>query len=96
MSDHVHTPVKGVYLLHFSDKVGGRALHYVGYSDDVERRISEHRGGYGARLMAVVKDNGMTFEVARVWEGADRKFERHIKKMKNHSKYCPICRKGGK
>ena len=41
-----------VYLLHFSDRInpGHPTQHYLGYAEDLERRIKEHRVGRGSRL----------------------------------------------
>lgn len=84
-----------VYLLHF-DEHYHHARHYVGYVDGgqeaLEARIKLHKSGAGARLMQVISEAGIDFEVARVWPEGDRSFERRIKNMKKASKYCPICR----
>lgn len=80
-----------VYLLHF-DKPYHHAKHYIGYAVNVEERIADHAAGRGARLMAVINEAGITFQVARVWEGANRRFERKLKRRKNAPRLCPICK----
>lgn len=80
-----------VYLLHFDTKYQ-HAQHYIGFAFDVERRIDEHRRGCGARLMAVIKGAGISFQVAQVWRGKDRKFERLLKNRHGAGKFCPVCR----
>jgi len=56
-----------VYLLHFSAPISPAhtCQHYLGYAEDVDRRIAEHRAGTGARLTEVAKQRGITFEVVR-------------------------------
>ena len=83
---------KGVYLLCFADTPFKHAKHYCGYSENIEARIEEHRRGSGARLMAVCKQHGIEFHVARTWPGADRNRERRIKKQGGLSRQCPLCR----
>lgn len=79
-----------VYLLHF-DQPYKHARHYVGYADDLARRLQHHADGTGANLMKVLKDNGIGFTLARVWEDGTRTRERQIKNAGGGAKYCPIC-----
>lgn len=83
--------VRKIYLLHFHTPLS-HARHYLGSADDVEQRLQEHRTGRGARLMAVVTAAGITWEVARTWEG-DRKEERRLKRLGGHARLCPLCGK---
>jgi predicted GIY-YIG superfamily endonuclease len=85
-----------VYLLHFNSKVADHAQHYVGYAEDVDARIEEHRRHPDARLMQVCKEREIDFQVARVWPDGDRTRERQIKNWKHASRYCPICRAANK
>ena len=79
-----------VYLLHF-DAPYRHARHYVGYTDNLPRRLEEHRKGTGARLMEVIKDAGIGFTVARTWAG-DRATERRKKRSGSRALLCPLCR----
>lgn len=81
-----------VYLLHFSKPISSNhtCQHYLGYAEDVEARLSDHKAGYGARLTQVANELGIDYEVVRTWEG-DRKKERKLKNLKNSPKLCPIC-----
>lgn len=82
-----------VYLLHFSDPIApGRhtARHYLGFADDLGPRVNAHRHGHGARFTEVARERGLTFIVARTWDG-DRKLERQLKRRKCGPKLCPIC-----
>lgn len=82
-----------VYLLHFKEPIS-HAKHYIGWTNDLVGRIMEHSEGRGARITQVLKERGGTFALARVWEGKDRAFERHLKsKGKNAPHLCPICSK---
>lgn len=81
-----------VYLLHFSDRInpGHPTQHYLGYAEDLERRIKEHRVGRGSRLCEVAKERGISFVVSRTWSG-DRRMERTLKDRHNAPLLCPIC-----
>lgn len=79
-----------VYLLHF-DKPYKHARHYLGFAEHLDARLEHHRNGTGARLMQVIKDNGITWQLARTWQGKDRNFERMLKNRKYTPRLCPIC-----
>jgi predicted GIY-YIG superfamily endonuclease len=78
-----------VYLIHF-DRPYKHSRHYLGYAEDLDARIERHHAGNGARLMEVVTNAGITWRLARTWEG-DRKFERWLKRKKGASWFCPLC-----
>lgn len=80
-----------VYLLHFDRKVSDQAQHYVGYAEDVDARVAEHRAGRGARLTQVCVERGIGFEVVRIWPDGDRNLERRIKNTHHRERYCPVC-----
>lgn len=79
-----------VYLLHL-DPPYKHARHYVGWASSLLRRLRHHADGSGARLLQVVKQTGGGWRVARVWPGADRTFERSVKRSKAVPHLCPIC-----
>lgn len=79
-----------VYLLHFS-KPFKHAKHYLGFTFNLDKRLKDHGNGQGARLIEIILQNGLSFELVRTWEG-DRNFERKLKKRKNSPALCPICR----
>jgi len=94
------TTRNAVYLLHF-DKALCHAQHYMGSAADLEARLEKHRTGNGARLMAVIKDLGIGWEVARIWEHETLKKarlaeSRYKRVYKSARKLCPICRNGNK
>lgn len=78
-----------VYLLHF-DRPYKHARHYVGWAKNVKRRLAEHAAGRGARLLAVVKEAGIGWQLARMWPGS-RARERQIKNQGGHARHCPLC-----
>jgi predicted GIY-YIG superfamily endonuclease len=80
-----------VYLIHFRTRLH-HAGHYLGYCDDLGRRIAQHQSGNGARLMEVLKQCGIKWKLVRVWLG-DRRLERRLKRRKNTPRQlCPVCR----
>ena len=82
-----------VYLLHF-DRPYRHASHYTGWVHSptfLQPRLGAHRDGVGARLMQVVGEAGIGFQLARTWDG-DRHRERALKRQGGASRRCPICR----
>jgi len=79
-----------VYLLHF-DQPYKHARHYVGWTArNVKRRLAEHEAGRGARLLAVVREAGIGWQLARLWPGGQAR-ERQIKRQGGHARKCPLC-----
>jgi predicted GIY-YIG superfamily endonuclease len=84
-----------VYLIHFN-RPYRHAQHYIGYTDDLGQRMAAHRAGNGARLLEVISDAGITWRLARTWEG-DKALEKRLKAQHNAPRLCPICQaKAGK
>lgn len=82
-----------VYLLHFETRLH-HAQHYIGWVSDrrgLARRLEEHRRGRGARIMAAIVRAGIDFHLVAIWHGS-RAFERRLKRQKNASRLCPVCR----
>ncbi|MGO9957255.1 MAG: endonuclease [Solirubrobacteraceae bacterium] len=80
-----------VYLLHF-DVPYRHARHYTGWTRrDLPGRLAQHQAGAGARLMAVIAQQGISWTLARTWEGS-RARERQLKRQGGASRRCPICR----
>lgn len=80
-----------VYILKSSRTIGstaarGRATFYVGWAEDLERRIHEHRVGRGAKLTAAFVQAGATLELVYSAPGT-RADERKIKNYKNTRKW---------
>lgn len=84
-----------VYLLHFDQVVGNerhRAQHYIGYTDNVSRRLWQHCNGVGkGRLVHVARERGAIISLARVWPAGGRDLEKRLKRRHEHKALCPIC-----
>ncbi len=78
-----------VYLLHFHRKLA-HSQHYIGFTRDLDRRLTDHLCGMGARLMEVCFERGIEWKLARTWPG-DRELERRLKNRKEAPALCPIC-----
>jgi predicted GIY-YIG superfamily endonuclease len=81
-----------VYLLHFHQPISPNhtCQHYLGWANDWEYRIQQHRRGRGSRLCQVAQQRGIDFTVARLWIG-DRSLERQLKRRKSSPRLCPLC-----
>ncbi len=79
-----------LYLIHFEAKYE-HAQHYMGISNDLQRRLEEHLSGQGNPLMKAVTLAGIPWNVVRTWSDADRMREVQLKSRHNNPKLCPIC-----
>src|SRR5262245_43305093 len=79
-----------IYLLHFSEPYKHAKL-YVGFTEDLAARLEAHATGQGARLMEVITQAGISFQLARTWTGS-REDERRIKNRKEAPRLCPVCK----
>jgi predicted GIY-YIG superfamily endonuclease len=64
---------------------GWHARHYLGRTNDLPRRLLEHRDGRGAKMLAAAVQRGARLEVARVWtlpKEAARELERRLKQRR--------------
>jgi len=82
----------GVYLLHFTPQYK-HAKHYLGWSDDVLRRIEQHLSGgrHASPLVQAALRAGSAVTLVRVWPGADRTLEALLKRRKESTVLCPLC-----
>jgi hypothetical protein len=104
-------PQGWVYLLCFRDSTTGEhrplqgqgcrgqyAGHYWGWTQDLVRRISQHRNpnwtGAG-RLVQVALAAGLSFELAWLEYPATRGRERRLKNQGSAYRRCPLCRGTG-
>jgi predicted GIY-YIG superfamily endonuclease len=94
------------YLLHF-DRPYRHAQHYLGWAEDVARRLAEHQAGRAqCRLTGAAAAAGVRFVAARVWDGG-RDVEARLKRRASKQPHpdgrrtgsasswrsrCPICR----
>lgn len=83
------------YLIHLNEPVA-HARHYAGWHQHPDgRRNARHASGNGARLLAVAKARGITWQVVRTWPGTDRRFERRLKNYAQSPLLCPVCNERG-
>jgi hypothetical protein len=104
-------PQGWVYLLCFRDPTTGQhrplqgqgcrgqyAGHYWGWTQDLIRRIAQHRNpawtGSG-RLVQVALEAGLSFELAWLEYPATRGRERRLKNQGSAYRRCPLCRGTG-
>jgi predicted GIY-YIG superfamily endonuclease len=81
---------RSVYLLCLSRPLA-HARHYTGSSNDVDRRLREHRSGRGSKFTQAVVRAGIELRLAAVWPG-ERYDERVRKNSRNAARHCPFCR----
>lgn len=79
-----------VYLIHFNQPY----LHAKCGGHSVSERFERHKQSRGSKLLAHLNKLGIDYFIVRTWEFQDRYFERKLKKRKNSSKLCPVCRGG--
>jgi hypothetical protein len=85
-----------IYLIHFDQPIGdptnprGFASHYTGWTLDLPARLLDHAAGRGARLLQVVGELGIGWQLARIWTGT-RTRERSLK-QRGAARRCPVCR----
>src|SRR3990167_1509937 len=85
-----------IYLIHFHEPLH-HAQHYIGITNNLDRREIEHRNGRGSRLLRIVSQLGIVWDIVRVWNVDDRaeasRMERTFKKkLKSARLLCPLCR----
>lgn len=79
-----------IYLLHF-DEPFGHARHYLGWAHRLDARLAHHERGTGANLLKHVRAAGISWTLARTWNG-DRHLERRLKNRGGAARHCPICK----
>lgn len=88
---------QGVYLLCFNRPISPdhTCKHYLGWGQDVYKRIQEHIDGTGSNLCRVAKERGIGFSIVKIWWGETRTFESNIKKKNKNipTRLCPVCMK---
>jgi hypothetical protein len=73
-----------------TSRAGTNCRQVQHWATNVNRRLAEHEAGHGARLLAVVRDAGNGWQLARMWPGS-RTRERQIKRQGGHARHCPLC-----
>src|SRR5260370_3554788 len=65
---HTDLAVKKVYLIHL-DHALKHAKHYLGFSEDVQDRVQQHRNVRGATFMKAIIKEVTTVHVSRICDG---------------------------
>lgn len=83
-----------VYLIHFKTPYK-HAEHYLGSAVNLVARLDAHRRGTGARLMEVIVEAGISWEISKIWKcdtpELARLLEARLKRRSNDKRLCPIC-----
>jgi hypothetical protein len=89
-------PHRGLYLLHIEPRYR-HAAHYLGWADDIPRRVHEHAscGARSSPLIRAALAAGCRITLARVWLGGDRHQERRLKRAGGLGHLCPTCQARG-
>ena len=84
-----------IYLLHFSGRTRDGEQHYLGWTENLERRYTEHRTGCGCRETSKAVAEGLKLTVVQTWAGTPL-LEMRLKKWsrkgrKGFAGICPFC-----
>ena len=84
-----------IYLLHFSGRTKRGQQHYLGWTSNIERRITQHRLGSGAGVTRNAVAEELKLTVAQTWKGTPD-LETRLKEWsrqgrKGFSGICPFC-----
>jgi len=87
-----------IYLIHLEEGLveSHGSTHYIGWTRTgrLHDRINEHAEGgqYASPLLRAATERGIRWTVVRLWHGADRHFERKLKRRRKAKALCPVCR----
>jgi len=85
-----------VYLIHLERGLVPEhgSTHYIGWAneDGLWERIETHACGDGSPLLRAANERDIRWRVVRLWKGADRHFERKLKRRRKAKMLCPVCR----
>lgn len=88
--------VGDVYLIHLERGLvpSHGSTHYIGWAapGGLYDRIEAHAAGAGSPMLRAANDRGIAWSVVRIWRGADRHFERKLKRRRKAKHLCPVCR----
>ena len=80
-----------VYLLHFASPVNGKR-HYVGFTQNLVRRLNEHGGGIlGCNMTRAAVKKGVRVLLGNKWENVAPEHELKLKTEKNLKRHCSSC-----
>lgn len=82
-----------IYTLHF-DKAITHTRHYTGCTTELRQRLASHAQGRGARLLRVLKEREIGWELGGLSSctvSEMRRLERLLKRQHNAKRYCQLC-----
>lgn len=81
-----------VYLLHLDTPLSSGQQHYTGWTQDLGRRIYDHRhnGSASSGVCRKARREGVGFTVAAIVEGATKRDERVVQSLPKRY-FCPMC-----
>lgn len=84
------SPEGTIYLLHF-DRPLAHARHYIGWTEDLERRLEKHARDGGAAIVRAAINEGIGIVLAATFVGTKRD-EGRLKDRGGARRICPVCR----
>jgi predicted GIY-YIG superfamily endonuclease/ribosomal protein S18 acetylase RimI-like enzyme len=84
-----------IYVIHFDTKLA-HAAHYIGCTESLRQRLEAHASGTGARLMEVLLENKISWQLGGLYQTTHtnmRRLERQLKNQHNSARFCEICTK---
>lgn len=86
-----------VYVLHFAEKLGDKAVHYIGCTSDPRGRLACHASGMSSSIMRACAVQGVAFALGAIGQThrrGMRRIERQAKAWKNAEAFCELCNCG--
>jgi predicted GNAT family acetyltransferase/predicted GIY-YIG superfamily endonuclease len=83
-----------VYVLHFNEQLGGKAVHYIGCTSDPAGRFACHAAGNSSSIMRACTAQGVSFRLGalgRTHRRGMRRLEAQAKAWKNADVFCEVC-----
>lgn len=78
-----------IYLICFDKKLH-HAKHYIGWTENIDNRLDNHKNGNGACILKALNKKNIDYKIVKIWKGT-RYHERKMKLWKNSKILCPLC-----
>jgi predicted GIY-YIG superfamily endonuclease len=82
-----------IYIIHL-DQPHFHAQHYVGCTAALQQRLTTHAIGDGSNFLRTIRDNGIHWQLASLYQTSHanmRRLERQIKDCSAGPRFCNIC-----
>lgn len=86
-----------VYVLHFEERLGDKAVHYIGCTSDPAGRLACHAAGHSSSIMRACSAQGVAFRLGAIGQThrrGMRRIEKQAKAWKNAEAFCEVCNPG--